>query len=196
MLVLVGRSCVGKDTIQKILCDEYGMDRVITYTTRPPREGEVDGVDYHFMSDEQFKFCLYYCFAKDIAFAEYTEYHVASGETWYYGSKVCDYFDSDNKVIILNPEGLKCVRDNNFPVFAIEITAPDKAIMDRQMIRGDDLTEATRRFNADLLDFADISKYTDTCVINWGDTGPERCAKNIYNLYQHWLSKQKDKNSK
>ena len=191
MLVLVGRSCVGKDTIQKILIDKYGMDKVVICTTRPPREGEVNGVDYHFMAPTCFRYQGIHGL-----FAEMTQYHVASGETWYYGSKACDYLDSDNKVIILNPKGLKYVRDNNLPVFAVEITAPDKAIMDRQMIRGDDLTEATRRFNADIFDFADISKYTDTCVVNWGDDGPERCAKNIYDLYQYWLSKQKDKDSK
>jgi len=202
MLVLVGRSCVGKDTIQKILCDEYGMERVVTCTTRPPRDGEVDGVDYHFIktqlpilaatenkTEEVMLDCHFIWETLD--FAETTKYHVASGETWYYGSLRKDYEDSDNKIIILNPDGLRYVRDKNLPVFVVEITAPDTVIISRQMARGDDPAEASRRFDADLLDFADISKYTDTCIINWGEGGADRCARNIYNLYQHWLSKQK-----
>ena len=187
MLVLVGRLCVGKDTIQKILFNKYGMERVVTCTTRPPRDGEIDGVDYYFMKPIYFQ---------DVygLFAETTEYHVASGETWYYGSRVEDYEDSDNKVIILNPEGLKAVRKKGIPIFSVEIHAPRNLIKDRQMYRGDNPEEAARRFKADLIDFRDINKYTDTCVINWGDNGPERCAKNIYQVYQHWLSKQKDNN--
>lgn len=186
MLVLVGRSCTGKDTIKKILCDKYGMERVVTCTTRPPRNGEIDGVDYYFMKHFTNAYGL---------FAETTEYHVASGETWYYGSRVQDYEDSNNKVIVLNPEGLKSVRDIGLPVFVVEITSPDNLIKGRQMTRGDNPAEAARRFDQDVIDFADISKYTNTCIVNWGDGGPERCARNIYQLYQHWLDKQKGGNN-
>ena len=188
MLVLVGRSCVGKDTIKKILINKYNMDRVVTCTTRPPRDGEVDGVDYHFMKSEYFT---------DVVglFAEKTQYHIASGETWHYGSRISDYKDSDNKVIILNPEGLKAVRGKNLPVFAVEISSPDSIIKSRQMVRGDDPVEAARRFNQDIIDFADIDKYTDTCVINFGKSDPDWCARNIYKIYQYWLKKYENKSN-
>lgn len=180
MLVLVGKSCVGKDTIQKILVNEYGMDKVVTYTTRPPRDGEINGVDYNFVNfDEE---------TIPFMFAELTKYNVASGETWFYGSAIWSYDDSDNKVIILNPEGLKSVREYGFDIFAVEITAPEKEIRKRQMERGDDELEAMRRFEHDVVDFKDIGILTDTCVINWGDGGADRCARNIYQLYQHWLN--------
>lgn len=183
MLVLVGKSCVGKDTIQKILVNEYGMDKVVTYTTRPPRDGEVDGVDYHFKNWDRDTIPFF--------FAELTEYHVANGETWYYGSSIWSYEDSDNKVIILNPEGLKSVREKGLDIFAVEINAPEKEIRKRQMERGDDELEAMRRFEHDVIDFKDVGILTDTCVTNWGEAGPDRCARNIYQLYQHWL-KHKD----
>lgn len=62
MLVIIsGPSGVGKDTIIEALrrreeADGRGDGRfyVVTCTTRPPRNGEIDGVDYHFLSREEF----------------------------------------------------------------------------------------------------------------------------------------------
>lgn len=62
MLVIIsGPSGVGKDTIIDVMRRreaESGRDAgrhyVVTVTTRAPREGEVDGVDYHFVSREEF----------------------------------------------------------------------------------------------------------------------------------------------
>jgi guanylate kinase len=59
MLVIVsGPSGVGKDTVIQTLCripTEPERYFVITCTTRPRREYEVDGVHYHFLSQEQFE---------------------------------------------------------------------------------------------------------------------------------------------
>lgn len=46
--ILVGASGSGKSTMARILETEFGLRRCITSTTRPPRAGEIDGVDYHF----------------------------------------------------------------------------------------------------------------------------------------------------
>lgn len=53
MLVLVGKTCSGKSTVAKILEDK-GYRRIVTYTTRPKRAGEIDGTDYHFITAEDF----------------------------------------------------------------------------------------------------------------------------------------------
>lgn len=189
MLVLVGKSCTGKSTIQKILIEEYGMERTVTYTSRPPREGEVDGVDYNFVNlpgknyfDDRFIFC-------GIGMAEVTEYNVASGETWFYGSTLRSYEKSDNKVIILNPDGLKAVKKLNIPIFAVEITSPENSIRNRQLDRGDEPKEAARRRKQDIIDFANLSSLVNVVVTNCGDNGPDRCARNIFDIYQHWRVK-------
>lgn len=55
LLVLSGPSAVGKTTVaQRLLAECPNLTRIVTCTTRAPREGEVDGVDYHFLSDEEF----------------------------------------------------------------------------------------------------------------------------------------------
>ena len=55
LLVLSGPSGAGKTTVaQRLLSGNERLARVVTCTTRIPREGEIDGVDYHFLSDEEF----------------------------------------------------------------------------------------------------------------------------------------------
>ncbi|HIT63611.1 MAG TPA: guanylate kinase [Candidatus Ventrimonas merdavium] len=51
---LMGKSASGKDTIYKMLLERNpGLRRIVLYTTRPMREGEQDGVEYHFTTGER-----------------------------------------------------------------------------------------------------------------------------------------------
>lgn len=51
---MMGKSSSGKDTLyQKVLERLPLIHRVVPYTTRPIREGEQDGVEYHFVDDKQ-----------------------------------------------------------------------------------------------------------------------------------------------
>ena len=52
LYVLMGKSASGKDTIFKKLLDipELNLKKIVPYTTRPLRSGELDGYDYHFVS--------------------------------------------------------------------------------------------------------------------------------------------------
>ncbi|MCR5396270.1 MAG: guanylate kinase [Lachnospiraceae bacterium] len=52
---LMGKSSCGKDTIYKHLLDKMDLKRVVLYTTRPIREQEQDGVEYHFCTVEEAK---------------------------------------------------------------------------------------------------------------------------------------------
>ncbi len=55
MLVLSSPSGAGKTTLSRLLLErESGLQLSVSVTTRPPRPGEVDGVDYHFVSQERF----------------------------------------------------------------------------------------------------------------------------------------------
>ncbi len=56
VLLVSGPAGVGKTTVCEALLKEFApqLQRAVTATTRPPREGERDGVDYHFLSDEDF----------------------------------------------------------------------------------------------------------------------------------------------
>lgn len=57
MLLIAGPSGVGKTTQVKLLCQHYPdlVEPVISLTTREPREGEVDGREYYFVTAEEFE---------------------------------------------------------------------------------------------------------------------------------------------
>ena len=54
MLILIGPSASGKTEVAKLLASKYNITKIVTYTTRKPRIHEVNGVDYHFVSVEEF----------------------------------------------------------------------------------------------------------------------------------------------
>ena len=55
LLILAGPAGSGKSTLCDRLVDQnIGFSRVVTTTTRAPREGEINGIDYHFFSHEDF----------------------------------------------------------------------------------------------------------------------------------------------
>ena len=56
LIVISGPSGVGKGTVRKALFNRTGhnLDYSVSMTTRAPREGEVNGVDYYFVSKEEF----------------------------------------------------------------------------------------------------------------------------------------------
>ncbi|MCD6258446.1 MAG: guanylate kinase [Helicobacteraceae bacterium] len=79
VLVLSGPSGAGKSSlINKIAGDIGDYYFSISTTTRPMREGEVEGVHYHFVSEEEFK--------KDIESDYFLEYAVVHGN--YYGTSI------------------------------------------------------------------------------------------------------------
>jgi len=176
MILLVGKTSTGKSTIQDELL-KMGYKSIVSYTTRPPRKGEVDGVSYNFISEEEFLQK-----EKEGFFAETTHYNVASGETWYYGAAIKDL--TSDKVFIVNPEGLRQIRKmKTLNPIAFYIMADEETIWNRLRQRGDDAAEARRRLNADDLDFADIISNVDFCLRNDMGLKPEVMAKLIHNIY-------------
>jgi len=176
LLLLCGKSCAGKNTIQKELI-KMGMEAVVPYTTRPPRKGEINGVAYHFISEKEFLDKEEQGF-----FAETTSYNVTSGETWYYGSAIEDL--TDDKVAIVNPEGLRQIKKiKSLNPIAFYIMADEETIWNRLRKRGDNSSEARRRLNADDIDFADIDTDVDFSFRNvW--LKPELLAEMILSIYR------------
>ncbi len=57
LFCIMGKSCTGKDTLYKALLSDptLGLRPLVTYTTRPMRIGELEGVDYHFVTPEDLR---------------------------------------------------------------------------------------------------------------------------------------------
>jgi guanylate kinase len=54
LFIYTGPDGSGRKTIAKMVATAFDMETVLSYTTRPPRHYEQDGVDYHFISEEEF----------------------------------------------------------------------------------------------------------------------------------------------
>lgn len=72
LYIICAKSCSGKDTIAKKLA-KNGYEKLVSYTTRPPRKNERHGIDYYFTTEDKVK--------KAICLREYT---VADGSVWRY----------------------------------------------------------------------------------------------------------------
>ena len=56
MVILSSPSGVGKTTLTKKIQQKYKSFKIsVSHTTRPPRSNEIDGIDYHFVSTDQFE---------------------------------------------------------------------------------------------------------------------------------------------
>lgn len=157
-LVLVGPMCSGKTSIATELVQNHGFKKIVTYTTRPMRKGEVDGVDYHFITNEVFDSMV-----SNGLFSEYY-WCISADVLWQYGSAMSDYIMGDGypRVIILNPHGvyqLGYVRSNAFVVFLD--TPIDDVYRSRLSRRGDNIEEVDRRMSVDIIDFNKFRRSND-----------------------------------
>lgn len=157
LIVLTGKTGSGKTTTAKLL-GAYGYEKLITDTSRPKRKGEVEGVDYNFRTKDEFL-----KLEEEGKYAETIGFDTIYGK-WYYGSLKEYYLNSeDNKVIVLNPHGLKQVLDKvdrkNFKTFYLDID--EDILLKRLSKRGDDPREVNRRLKIDRIDFKDIYELTD-----------------------------------
>ena len=173
LVVLIGKTCSGKDTIAKKLIDK-GWEKVVTYTTRPMRSGEIDGKTYHFITDKEFKDKI-----KSNFFTEYKSYNSANSSIWYYGSALKDNYNSNNHIIILTPEGYKDLLKTKIPHISVYIHANNETITQRLKKRGDNKNEAERRLQQDNIDFKDVYTLVNQVVINNAKDNLEDVVKEI-----------------
>lgn len=182
LLVIIGKTCSGKDTLVKRLSRHRSISKITTYTTRPPRPGEVNHKTYHFISEQEFKNKINSKF-----FLEYKKYKTESG-VWYYGSAVEDIFRAkdEDKVIILTPAGYKDLLDKNLDVdIRVVYLAVDKETQKKRLKnRGDSWGEANRRIKSDDKDFAEIKQLPiDLTIVNSWDSDIENIEITVTNEF-------------
>lgn len=168
MIILMGKSASGKDTVVRKLIEQKEYKRIITWTTRPMRPGEEDGVTYHYTSEDDFKKKI-----KEGFFVEWKSYETVNG-TWYYGTALDDIMDArgdDYRVIILTKDGLEkmnsfCSHLVGINLLSVYLDVDTKVIKQRLLKRGDDKKEAARRIKYDKKDFKGIENMVDVVIEN------------------------------
>lgn len=160
VIILCGKSGCGKDATLNELCNNYDIERYVTCTTRPMRNGEINHLDYHFLTKEYFLNDL-----KHDGFIEHRKYDTSvdnKPETWYYGTPKMLLKDNENYVIIVDLDGAKNLINyygkNNCMV--AYISSSDKVREDRAKIRGSfNKTEWDRRAADDAIKFSSENLY-------------------------------------
>lgn len=155
---LMGKSASGKDTIYKRLLNECpGLRPLILYTTRPMRDGESQGVEYYFVSQEELK-----NFEDAGKIIELRKYQTVAG-IWSYATIDNGElgYDHENYLAIGTLESYKKMLDyfGKDIIIPIYIVVEDGLRLERALIRErqqkvPNYMELCRRFLADEKDFS------------------------------------------
>jgi guanylate kinase len=141
VFVITGPSGVGKGTLIRRLLERFpDLALSVSATTRAPREGEVDGRDYHFLTEEQFQE------RRDAD--DFLEFATYSGN--HYGtlnSELERCLDKGRSVVLeIEVQGAQQVRQSKPDSVQIFIAPPDESVLrDRLQGRGTDSAEAIDR---------------------------------------------------
>lgn len=170
-IVLLGKSAAGKTTLQELLVKNNYARSVISVTTRPKREKEVDGEDYYFVDDNVFGGLLL-----NGEFLETTEYR-----GWHYGTLRSEIKHNGINVAVVNPFGFNQYLKSgvkNLVSFYIDTNDCERYI--RQLNRGDDIVEVALRSERDKACFQGIKDQVDFVVDN-NSNDPNECYQQIIN---------------
>lgn len=151
IIALFGKSGSGKDTLQSALCSDknYNYHKIISATTRPPRDYEQEGVDYYFLTETEF--------AQKIIDLEMLE--ATSFRDWFYGTPLSSLDPNKINIGVFNPQGIRCLLDDDrLDVIPVYVLASDKTRMLRALNREEypDVCEIVRRYLKDNEDFYDV----------------------------------------
>lgn len=162
--VFMGKSSVGKDHIVKeLLKSNPNVKLAVSHTTRPMRNGETNGLEYHFIDKKTFLKRQ-----QNGYFIETRKYDTfdTSGnkDTWYYGLSYDALKDSKNKdyIVILDLKGLNelvgALKDDNIEIIYIKADRTiriGRALNREGKMNTKQIKEVERRFVADDIDFPD-----------------------------------------
>ncbi len=163
IFILIGKSSSGKDTLYRELMRDSSLQlrTVVTYTTRPMRDGERDGVQYHFVTEERFREM------KDSGkVMEERCYHTVYGPWYYFTAEDESFSDDEDMLIIGTIESYGSIRDyfssrgSEKKVIPIYVECDDKERLLRAIERESErevpqYKEMCRRFIADCDDFSE-----------------------------------------
>lgn len=173
MIILSGASASGKTVTALDLEKRYGLKKAVTTTTREKRVGETDGIEYFFVTKEEFEKRL-----KENKFVEYTLYN-----NNYYGCGIDQI--ADDKIVVLDPNGLHSfLKLGNKNIVSFLLVANKKLREERMLQRGDERKNIIQRLKNDDIDFSLEKIGKVDFVIETENLTIEQVADKIYNLYK------------
>lgn len=168
MIILTGASASGKTEVGKALARNYNIKKVITYTTRPIRINEVNGIDYHFISKDEFEKK-----EREGFFFETMEYNGNS-----YGTSKESL--NDEAYVILDFNGLKKYKASNFNFVSFYLGCSEEERFQRMLNRGDGEAKARERIRVDIEAFTKEIEDVVDFVIDTTSLSVALVAKEIF----------------
>ena len=177
LLVISGPSGSGKDSIvAKLIAAHPGIECSVSATTRPPREDEVEGVHYFFMSKEQF------------------EKHIAAGDLLEYAEYVGNYYGTlksqvdarlEKKitcVLVIEVEGAANIKRHYPDCTTVFVLPPSMGELERRLRkRGTESEEWVRRRMLRAEEEMALADQYDYTIVN---DELCRCADRLYEILQ------------
>lgn len=153
-IILVGPGGSGKDHLASLL-QGLGYCKAVSCTTRPPRPGEQDGVDYHFITESDFR--------RRIENGSFREYYSFGPMNWQYGTLESEFRSAS--LFIMSPKGLALLSDEERTAFEIIWLNPPEDVRRERLAARADADSVDRRLAADREDFEDFELY-DVQIVN------------------------------
>jgi guanylate kinase len=162
LFILSAPSGAGKTTVcEALLADLPDLRRAITTTTRPPRPGEVNGVDYFFLAREEFQ--------EKLKAGRFLEHAVIYDN--YYGSGR-DYIEAEldagrDVILVVDVQGAQSIQETGVRAVYIFLLPPSLDVLKARLVdRNTDSSEVIAKRSAQAIE--EISRYKgyDYCVIN------------------------------
>jgi guanylate kinase len=180
MLIICGASASGKTELAKRMREAFGYEKMITTTTRPKREFEIDGLDYHFLSEEWFN-----VLKNDGAFIETTTY-----QTFQYGTQFDDIHDQ--AILIVDPPGANAFfKKRPHQDMIVLIQSPKDLRRGRMLRREDDISVIGMRLDTDDAIFHPTQfSHLDQIIENHNQPLLE-LAKTLHHDYQAFKEKKR-----
>lgn len=161
LVVISGPSGVGKTTVCSRLLEHDAFARVITATTRPPRPGERDGTDYHFLTLERF--------ARWVAEDRFLEWAEVHGRRYGSPRAATEAILAAGRHALLNidVQGAASIRAGTLPALTVFLLPPSVEELERRLRgRASDDEETIRRRLAEAQIELDRQDEFDWKVVN------------------------------
>lgn len=155
LFIVSGPSGSGKTSTMRSIMD----NEVVSFTTRSPREGEIDGKDYHFISESEFDYLL-----STNGLAEYTEYFGGAKYGIVMSELQSKLGKGDAFVVVdyIGKQQLEAIHPSTTSIFIF--TTPEEARI-RMEKRGDSQESINKRLASFGKELLNVNSY-DFCIYN------------------------------